>query len=176
MTGRPSAAARGQSGFTLVELIIASAIGVILMTGLTSVVFTSYRAWTTASSRVEASSQIRSFQYFAYDDFSSSGLPAAGSCTSANPCTVQPIALSGFQVGNSVQPVPAPFTVTYTWDGTTFLDRQVNSGPAEHVASGVTAFSWYVDAANQTVVVALTVTIQSYSQSQTMQFYPELNP
>src|SRR5206468_4261768 len=76
---------RGQAGFTLVELIVASAIGVILMTGLTSVVYTSYRSWSTASSRVEASGQIRNFQYFAYDDFSRSLLPANQSCTRANP-------------------------------------------------------------------------------------------
>jgi prepilin-type N-terminal cleavage/methylation domain-containing protein len=178
MTRRIAHRARNQGGFTLVELIIASAIGVLLMTGLTSVVFTSYKAWTTASSRVEASSQIRSFQYFAYDDFARSTLPTATGCTISTPCTVQPITLTGLQVGNSQAPAPAPYSVAYTWDGSTFVDRQVGSGPARHAASDVTAFSWYVDgsAPHQTIVIAMTVTVQSYSESQTMQFFPELNP
>ena len=178
MRARLAAATRGQAGFTLVELMVASAIGVLLMTGLTSVVFTSYRAWTTASSRVEASGQIRSFQYFAYDDFARSAPPAGAGCTGASPCTIQPISLIGLQVTNSPQPAATSYSVTYAWDGSTFLDRQVGAGQPQHVASGVTAFSWYVTGSppNATVVITMTVTVQGYNESQTMQFYPELNP
>ena len=47
-------------------------------------------------------------------------------------------------------------------------------------ASSVSAYSWYLDSsgANPTVVVSMTVTIDSYnskySQSQTLRFYPRI--
>jgi prepilin-type N-terminal cleavage/methylation domain-containing protein len=148
---------QGQGGFTLVELLIASAIGVILLTALTSVVLTSWRGTTIASSRVEASSEIRNFEYFAYDDFAQSATPNGAGC----PCTTQPVVLNG---------------VNYTWDGTNFLDRTVTStGVVKHAATNVTAFSWYVDT-NSTVVVEITVTVGAYSESQVFRFFPRVNP
>jgi prepilin-type N-terminal cleavage/methylation domain-containing protein len=166
---------RSQNGYTLVEVIIASAIGALLLSALTSVVLTSWRATAIASSRVEASGEIRNFEYFAYDDFARSAAPAGGSCVQANPCSTQPLVLSGYQVSNST-PVPAPYQVSYTWDGSNFLDRAVaGTGTTEHAASDVSGFSWYVDT-NGTVVVSLTVTIQSYSESQTFRFDPRMSP
>ncbi|TMC54345.1 MAG: type II secretion system protein [Chloroflexi bacterium] len=148
---------KGQGGFTLVEVIISAAIGALLLSALTSVVLTSWRGAMIATSRVEASSQIRNFEYLAYDDFARSATPSGGAC----PCTTQPLLLSG---------------VTYTWDGRSFLDRAVaNTGATEHAATDVSAFSWYVDT-NSTVVVSLTITIQAYSESQTFRFYPRVNP
>jgi prepilin-type N-terminal cleavage/methylation domain-containing protein len=165
----------GQDGYTLVELIIAVALGALLMAALTSVVLTSWRAANVASSRVEASGQIRNFEYFAYDDFARSGTPSTGACVPATPCTTQPLVLSGLQVSNST-PVPASFQVSYTWDGSNFLDRAIAStGVSEHAATNVTAFSWYVDT-DSTVVVSLTITVQSYSESQTFRFDPRMNP
>jgi prepilin-type N-terminal cleavage/methylation domain-containing protein len=163
----PRSYLKGQGGYTLVEVIITSAIGLMLLTALTSVVLTTWRAATIASSRVEASGQIRNFEYFAYDDFARSTTPSAGGC----PCTTQPLVLIGYQVSNST-PVPATFQVTYTWDKDAgFVDRAVAGGSTAHAATDVSAFSWYVDA-NSTVVVNLTVTVQAYSQSQTFRFYP----
>jgi prepilin-type N-terminal cleavage/methylation domain-containing protein len=159
---------RSQGGFTLVEVIVASAITVIVMTGLTSVVLTSMRAYNTATSRVEASTQIRNFELRANDDFPRGGMPA-GSC----PCTTTPIVLTGQQASNSNAPVPGPYTVSYTWDGSAFLDRQVGS-TSTHLAANVTAFSW--NQVGRSVVVSMTVTVQGYSQSQTFRFYPRLNP
>lgn len=146
-----------QGGYTLIEVIIAVALGALLMSALASVLLTSYRATETASSRVEASGQIRNFEYFAYDDFARSSLSALTGCTIAAQCT-SPINLA---------------TATYTWDGSNFLDR--STGPATiHAATNVTTFLWYVD--SNTVVVNLTVTVRSYSESQTFRFYPRLNP
>jgi prepilin-type N-terminal cleavage/methylation domain-containing protein len=163
---------RSQGGYTLVELIVASAIGLFVMTGLTSVVLTTWRAGTTATSRVEASGQIRNFEFVAYDDFALSGVPTISSCApdSIPPCT---IALSGLRTPNSTVPVP----VTYTWDGAN-VDRQVGGNAASHAAINVTAFAAYVDgsAPHQTVVVTLTVTVQSYAETQTLRFYPRVNP
>lgn len=166
-----------QAGYTLIEVIISAAIGAILLAGLTSVVLTSVRANDVASSRVEASAQIRSFESFAYQDFAHAGVPAACGSQSA-PCTTQPIALSG-PTNNSVNPVG----VTYTWDGSSVVARQVGSDAPIPVATGVTRFSWYVDqsAALPTVIVSMTVTVQessrqAYSQSQTFLFYPRVNP
>ena len=78
MIGNLRGYARGQGGYTLVEVIVASAIGAILMAGLTSVILTSVRANNIASSRIEASSQIRSFQFSAYDEFARSDIPDKG--------------------------------------------------------------------------------------------------
>jgi prepilin-type N-terminal cleavage/methylation domain-containing protein len=167
--------ANSQGGYTLVELIVASAIGLFVMTGLTSVVLTTWRAGTVATGRIEASSQIRNFQFDAYDDFALSGVPAITSCTLGDPppCT---IVLSGLKASNSTPPVPVPYQVTYTWDGAN-LDRQIGSS-SDHAATNVTAFSAYVSgtAPYQTVVVTLTVTVQSYAETQTLRFYPRVNP
>jgi prepilin-type N-terminal cleavage/methylation domain-containing protein len=165
-----------QGGYTLVEVIIAIAIGSLLMTALTSVVLTSWRAATVASSRVEASGQVRNFEYFAYDDFARSALPAAGSCVPATPCTTQPLTLNGYQFSGSDEGRTNPVRVSYSWDGSNFVDRMVvTPGAQKHVARNVTAFSWYVDT-NATVVVNLTVTVQAYKESQTFRFYPRVNP
>ena len=164
---------KGQGGFTLIEVIISAAIGALLLAALTSVVYTSWHATTIASGRVEASSEIRNFEYFAFDDFARSSLPSAGGCVPSSPCTTQPLSLTGVQVSNST-PVPSAASVTYAWDGSQFLDRTV-AGVSRHIATDVTAFSWYVDT-NGTVVVGVTVTLQGYSQSQTFRFRPELNP
>ncbi|HEX9097402.1 MAG TPA: prepilin-type N-terminal cleavage/methylation domain-containing protein [Candidatus Dormibacteraeota bacterium] len=171
--------AKDQSGYTLVELIVASAIGLFLMTGLTSVVLTTWRAGTTATSRIEASGQIRNFQFEAYDDFALSNLPTPSGCaaTAARPCTT-PIVLQGVQASNAANPVMSSYQVTYAWDGSSLLTRQVNSNPAVEAANGVTAFSWYLDGSgsHQTVVVTISVTVQSYTETQTLRFYPRVNP
>ena len=170
--------ARSQAGYTLVELLVASAIGVVVMTGLTSVVLTTWRAGTIATSRVEASGQIRSFQLDAYDDFALSGVPTLSNCDpgSPPPCS---ITLSGMQASRSTltPPPTAPYTVTYTWDGAN-VDRRVGSNPPRHAATNVTAFSAVLagTAPHQTVVVTLTVTVQAYVETQTLQFEPHVNP
>ena len=141
------------------------------MAGLSSVILTSARAVDTASSRVQASSQIRSFVYFAYDDFDQSGVPEACTPPPSGTC----LELRGLHASNSPTPVISNRTVTYVWDGSDFLDRQVDSGPRQHVASGVTAFSWSVagGASRQSCLVQITVTVGSYSESQTLQFFPQ---
>ena len=166
---------RSQGGFTLIEVIIASAIGLMVMTALTSVVLTSVRAASVATGRVEASSQIRAFEQRAYDDFAHSGIPS--SCPTPPPTVC--IVLTGLQASNSPTPAAAQTSVMYTWDGvTTFLDRQSATGAVTHIATGLTSFSWYVDgtAPYQTVVVSLTVTVSNYSESQTFRFYPRVTP
>jgi prepilin-type N-terminal cleavage/methylation domain-containing protein len=170
--------ARSQSGFTLIELLVASTIGLIVMTGLTSLVLTTWRAGAIASSRVEASGQIRNFQFEAYDDFALSGVPTLSNCTTGSPppCT---IALSGLLASNTNVPVPANYQVSYAWDGVN-LDRHVG-GNSKHAATNVSAFSAYLAGTypHQTVVVSMTVTIPTvppYSETQTLQFYPRVNP
>ena len=172
--------ARSQAGYTLVELMVASAIGVIVMTGLTSVLLTSWRAGTTATSRVVASGQIRNFEFVAYDDFALANVPDPSGCaaSAASPCTTQPLVLTGVQASNAANPVSSPHQVIYTWDGADLLERQVGNNPPRETASGVSAFSWYVAGAapHQTVVVTITVTVLAYSQTQTFLFYPRVNP
>ena len=171
---------RSQSGFTLVELLVASAIGVIVMTGLTSVVFTSWKAGSIATGRIEASSQIRNFQYEGYDDFALANLPTPTGCagTIASPCTTQPIVLDGFQANNSANPSISAYHVTYTWDGSNVLHRQIGNNAPREAAWGVSAFAWYIDGSppNQTVVAVISITVQSYTETQTLRFYPRVNP
>jgi prepilin-type N-terminal cleavage/methylation domain-containing protein len=165
-----------QAGFTLVELMIASLIGLIVMTGVTSVVLTTTRAATVAQGRVEASNQIRNFQSDAYGDFALSGIPTLNSCAPIPPapCT---ITLSGQQASNSVTPSPGSLQITYSRNGTT-VDRTIGSNPPRPVASSVTGFSASIVGTPpyQTVVVTLTVTVAGYTETQTMQFYPHVNP
>jgi type II secretory pathway pseudopilin PulG len=162
---------KSQGGYTLIEVIIASALGLFVMTGLTSVVLTTWRAGMVATDRVEASGQIRSFQSDAYEDFALSGVPTLTGCATAAPppCT---ISLSGFQVSAPL----VPYAVTYTWDGAN-VDRLV-AGSSKHAATNVTAFSAAIAGAgqHQTVVVTMTVMVQSYQETQTFLFYPRLNP
>ncbi len=175
---------RAQAGFTLIELMIASAIGLIVMTALTSVVFTTYQANQIAISRVQASSVIGIFQATVHDDFALSSVPQTpGGCgTSAQPCTTEAIQLTG----EAIQPTgcalsssgaPPSSTVKYQWYSSTHVvDRTVNGALPYPLAAGFTNFSWYIDGAapSQSVVVTLTVTVGAYSQSQTMRFYPRV--
>jgi prepilin-type N-terminal cleavage/methylation domain-containing protein len=167
---------KSQSGFTLVELIVASAIGLIVMTGLTSVVLTSWRAWVTGTSRVEASSAIRNFQFEGNDDFALSSLPVPPGCGTSvsNQCSTQTISLQGLQFDKSG--AVSAYHVTYTWDGTSLLMRQIGVKPPREAATNVSAFTWYVDGSTQAVVVTISVTVQSYTQTQTLRFYTHVNP
>lgn len=171
---------KSQGGYTLVELIVASTIGLIVMTGLTSVVLTSWRAGATAAGRVETSGQVRNFEFEAYDDFALSSIPVPAGCVGSvsSPCTTQPIVLKGLQASNSISPVTSPYQVTYRWDGANLLLRQIGSRPPAEAAIGVTGFTWYVDgtAPDQTVVVTISITLQSYTETQTLRFHPRVNP
>ena len=173
--------ARSQGGFTLVELLVASAIGLIVMTGLTSLLLTTWRAGTIASSRVLASSQIRNFQSEAYEDFALSAVPDQAGC--GTPPFTCPIRLNGAQASNVPTPViNRNYQVTYTWDqANQMLDRAIGNGAARHAATNVSLFSWYLAGAppNQTVVVKITVTMPTvppYSETQNLQFYPRVSP
>jgi prepilin-type N-terminal cleavage/methylation domain-containing protein len=169
--------ARSQNGYTLVEVVLTAAIGAILMSALTSVTLTSVRAGNIATSRIEASGQIRNFQFYAYDDFAGSDfLSRAVPSTCPAPPASCSIALSGTRASNTFPPATEGYWVTYSWNGDTRgspLDRN-----SKHVASGVTAFSWSVEGAGvyRTVIVNLTVKVGDYSESQTFRFFPRVNP
>jgi prepilin-type N-terminal cleavage/methylation domain-containing protein len=175
-----------QAGFTLIELIIATAIGLVVMTGLTSVLFTAYRADRQATSRVEVAGQIRTFQQSASRDFAMSSMPPAPpTCgTEATPCTQDPIQLTGCSITSNDGGATHAWQshlVTYTWNNTTqIVTRDVGSGVTFPAASDVSAFSWYVDGTspNQSVVVTIAVTVNwaqgsPYTQSQVFKFSPQ---
>jgi prepilin-type N-terminal cleavage/methylation domain-containing protein len=173
---------RSQAGFTLVELLVATAIGTLVMGALTSIILTTALSTNVATSRIDASNQVRSFQLTAYDDVALSAIPSPSGCgTEANPCTTQAIDLQGIRMPNVDTGVAAPYSVSYIWDPTTHtVSRQVGGGPDRTVATGVTSFAWYIDGggAHPVIVVSLTVTIAtynaSYSESQTLRFYPRV--
>ena len=184
MTPVQAARRRRQAGYTLIEVVIASAIGVLVLGSLTSIVLTTVMAANTATSRVEASGQIRGFQLTAYDDFALSKPPIAIGCgTSAgSPCTTQALVLQGSRMPNLATGAAAPYSATYSWDSTNMVvTRQIAGGSSRTIASNITAYSWYVDSAvitRPSVVISLTVTVgfynAPYSQSQTMRFYPRV--
>jgi hypothetical protein len=149
-------------------MVVSAAIGAILMAGLTSVIVTSVRGINIATSRIEASSQIRSFQFFAMDDFARSGLPSSAGCTVDSPCT-QAILLVG-------RTRLASYDVIYRWDDARFFLERAAGDSTHRVATGVKNFSWYIDGSppKQTVVVNLKITVQDYSEFQTLRFYPRL--
>ncbi len=178
---------RGQAGYTLVELIIATAMGAIVLGAVTSIVLTTAVATNVATSRVDASNQVRTFQVTAYDDIALSSVPSPAGCGApSQPCTTQAMVLAGLRLSNATPGVPSSgvptaYSVTYTWNSTTgVVVRQVAGGPSRTVATNVTSYSWYVDrsGAYPAVVVNLTVTFNSYnslhSQSQSLRFYPRV--
>lgn len=173
---------QGQAGYTLVEVLVATAIGAIVLGAVTSIVVTTVISTNVATSRVDATTQVRNFQLNAYDDFERSAVPAVSGCgTAVSPCTSQPIILIGSRIPNQVGGAPSPYTVTYAWDPTLMVvTRQVSGGTSRPVATGVTSYSWYLDstAAHPTVVVNITVTMNtynaSYSESQAFRFYPRV--
>ena len=170
---------RRQAGYTLVELIVATAIGTIVLGALTSIVLTTAISTNVATSRVDASGQIRNFQLNAYDDMAFSNVPAPSGCgTQANPCTSQPMVLQGQRVPNQPSGAPAPYSVTYTWDPSQqTVSRQAGSA-IRTVAENVTGYSWFIDSsgAQPAVVVSLTVTVRTYNapyvDSQSFRFVP----
>src|SRR5438552_18932943 len=108
---------RRQAGYTLVELIVATAIGTIVLGALTSIVLTTAISTNVATSRVDASGQIRNFQLNAYDEMAFSNVPAPSRCrTQANPCTSQPIVLHGQRVADQPSGAAAAYSATYSWD------------------------------------------------------------
>jgi prepilin-type N-terminal cleavage/methylation domain-containing protein len=173
---------RSQAGFTLIEVVIASALGLLVMSALTSLVLTTVMADNIAIGRVEASAQIRTFQYTAYDDFVLARAPIPTGCgTSGNPCTTQDLVLQGSRVPNDVAGVAAPYTVRYVWDPTQQLVTRYWGITSKIAAGNVTAYSWYVDQSGPNrafVVISMTVTISAYnttySESQTLLFYPRI--
>ena len=168
---------RSQAGYTLIELVIATALGVVVMGALTSVVLTGVVAANSATSRVEASAQIRNFELTAYDDFALSHAPAPSGCSYLSPCTTQSLVLKGVTQPSGLS-APPTRTVSYVWDaGQQAVTRQAPAGNRT-VARNVTRFGWYVE--DRTVVVRLTVKVSFYNtsnaQSQTLRFYPRLTP
>jgi prepilin-type N-terminal cleavage/methylation domain-containing protein len=181
VSGSKATRQQAQAGFTLIELMIATAIGLVVMTALTSVVFTTYQANQVATSRAEASGEIRNFQQAAYDDFALSSLPAspAGCGNSSQPCSQDPIKLQGCVFTNPAAPSIQSHAVSYAWNNSShIIDRQVGARSVNPAASNVTGFAWYLDgtAPNQTVVVTITVTVGAMSQTQTMRFHPRVAP
>lgn len=181
LTARVAAKHRSQAGYTLIELIVASAIGLIVMGALTSVVLTMALGANTATSRVEASSQIRNFQLTAYDDFALSQPPTPVGCgTPTTLCTTQDMILAGSRMPNQAGANAAPYTVRYTWDSTQQVVTRYEGVTSRVTASGVTNYSWYVDrsGAHPVVVVSMTVVVSfyntSYAESQTLLFYPRV--
>lgn len=179
---RLAARRRRQAGYTLIELIVASAIGLVVMGALTSIVLTSVLGDNAATGRVEASAQIRSFQLTAYDDFALSRPPAVSGCgTKASPCTTQAMTLSGTRMPNEIAGTALPYSVTYAWDPSLETITRTVGGGTQVAASDVSSYSWYIDSteANPVVVVTLTVTVADYNttyvESQTLLFYPRVN-
>jgi prepilin-type N-terminal cleavage/methylation domain-containing protein len=172
---------RSQAGYTLIELMVASALGVIVMSALTSVVLTTMVATNTANSRIEASRQIRNFELTAYDDFvhSTPVIPPGCGTASNNRCTVEPLVLDGLVQPNQLNNAPAQKTVTYAWDGSRHVVTRT-VGTSRNVSTNVTAFDWYVEGngAHSTVVVDLTIKIDFYNvshvESQTLRFFPRV--
>jgi prepilin-type N-terminal cleavage/methylation domain-containing protein len=187
-TPRIAARHRGQAGFTLIEVIIATALGLLVMSALTSVVLTTTMAASTITGRVETSAQIRGFQFAAGDDFALARPPAPSGCgTPSSPCTTAIVLLGSLMRNQANDLTPAdPFTVRYVWDPTRqvvtrFTEQGTDPPTSRIVARNVTAYSWYVDpsGAHRTVVIALTVTVRgsfgtTYNESETLRFYPRV--
>src|SRR5436309_15246460 len=92
---------RRQAGYTLIELMIASAIGLLVMCALTSVVVTTMIGTNAVTGRVETSGQIRNFELFAYDDFALSHPPARSGCgIAASPSTTQAMVMRSLRMTN----------------------------------------------------------------------------
>lgn len=174
---------RAQAGYTLIEMLVATTIGALVMGALTSVIVTTAESTNVATSRVDAANQVRSFQLTAHDDMALSGVPQPTGCGTApsNPCTTQAIVLQGSRMSNQAAGTPSAYAVSYTWDPVAkVIVRQVVGGPRRTVSTDVSSFSWYVDSTDghPAVVVTLTVTFNSYnntfSESQSLRFYPRV--
>ena len=132
-----------QAGFTLIEVIIATALGLLVLSALTSVVLTTMMADNTASGRIEASSQVRNYQFAAYDDFVLARPPVPPGCgTATTKCTTQDLVLTGTLAPNPPDATPVPYTVRYAWDPSLGVVTRYAGTTSRVVANNVTAVSY----------------------------------
>jgi prepilin-type N-terminal cleavage/methylation domain-containing protein len=167
---------RGEAGFTLVEVLIASTISVLVMSGATMLLYTFYISNFIANSRLQTSGQIRNFQLAFNDD----AVLASSSICPATPCdNLTTLKLEGcrFSRGDPSPSNPSRFTAVYKWwPPTTSSPGTVSrtvGGSTIQVARNVPGFTADV-AGDNSVTVTLTVQDSSkrYSQTQTLYFHP----
>jgi prepilin-type N-terminal cleavage/methylation domain-containing protein len=156
-----------QAGYTLVEILLAMGISTLLMAGLGLVIYTLFKANNTSDSRLQASSQIRTFQLAFHDDVAHN----AGTIVCANPCTTLTLSGSRYNQGATG---PCSLTVTYAYPSPSplLISRSVG-GKTTQVARNVKAFAATVGADNS---VTVTLTVQdptgSFTETQVLYFDP----
>lgn len=175
---------RSQAGFTLVEMMIASAMGAIVMGALSSVVWLATSSNASVDPRLQASGQVRNLQTALNADLTSARpAPLADSgCTQSVPCTTFPIQVRGPIVPartGLAQPDPVAHYVTYCYiPAGSVVERFAGTltacpgaaGSGQAVARRLSSFSWYYTGTS--VVVSVSATVGSYSTGQVLLFNP----
>ena len=104
-----------QAGFTLVEVLVSSVVGVIVIASLGSVVWVVYKATDTWDPQLRASNELRNFQLAFYNDAAQvdeTATPSLANCTKTTQCASPMILGLGRYDGNSVNTEFVTYCVT----------------------------------------------------------------
>ncbi|MFN2463428.1 MAG: type II secretion system protein J [Candidatus Dormibacteria bacterium] len=163
--------ALSQGGFTLVEMIIATAVSSILLAGISVLVFTNFSASTIAAQRLQASGQLQNFQVAFYRDAALDNTATNRSpIIAAAPCDV---VLAGRRrdAGGTTN---TSYSVEYKLSGSDI--RRTVAATTSTVARNVKLFTCALQSDGTfQVVISAQDTTGSYTQSQTFRFYPRGN-
>ncbi len=176
---------KDESGMTLIELLVATSAGVVVMFGVVMAVIVSLRETDRVASHVDANQRARTTMYKVIDELHSACVASqiapvqsgssgtslnfihqSGSAVSPTP-VLSKISLSGTTLSQADYAATGGSAPTWTFPGTPTATRQLMTGVSP--ISGNSIFSYYAYSGGQVSSTPLNVPLSSDSAAQTVQ-------
>ena len=176
---------KDESGMTLIELLVATAAGVVVMFGVVMAVIVSLRETDRVASHIDANQRARTTMYKVIDELHSACVAAqiapvqsgssgtslnfihqSGSGVSLTP-VLSKISLSGTTLSQSDYAATGGSTPTWTFSGTATSTQQLMTGVSP--LSGSSIFNYYAYSGGQVSSTPLTTPLSSTDAARTVQ-------